>query len=341
MRLSRWRQLRFGLARKGLLPRGVIVRDGIKHEVFYAEGEMILSMGFDLLWFLVPYIPTMEVPYLITLWDLQHRINPFFPEVSAGGIWGAREKGYSETLRRAMGIVTGTAQGGGDAERFYQIPEERIFVNPYPSPDIEQPLSRSALDGIMKKHGLSAPFLFYPAQLWAHKNHVRLFEGVRLLKTEWNLSFQVVLSGAAKCNVRHLMDMAGHFGIAEQIRNLGFVSHEDMGGLYQNAFALVFPTLCGPDNLPPLEAFSSGCPVVASDIPGAREQLGDAALFFDPLNPRELAKAVATLRGSEALRGELIARGYAIAKNRTVEQYLRNIYEILDGVSGVRCCWGN
>ena len=137
------------------------------------------------------------------------------------------------------------------------------------------------------------------------------------------------------------MDMAGHFGIAEQIRNLGFVSHEDMGGLYQNAFALVFPTLCGPDNLPPLEAFSSGCPVVASDIPGAREQLGDAALFFDPLNPRELAKAVATLRGSEALRGELIARGYAIAKNRTVEQYLRNIYEILDGVSGVRCCWGN
>ena len=43
-------------------------------------------------------------------------------------------------------------------------------------------------------------------------------------------------------------------------------------------------SLFGPENLPPLEAMALGCPVVAADVPGAREQLGDAALRVPPID---------------------------------------------------------
>jgi glycosyltransferase involved in cell wall biosynthesis len=42
---------------------------------------------------------------------------------------------------------------------------------------------------------------------------------------------------------------------------------------------LRYPSFFGAENLPPLEAFALGCPVIAADMPGAREQLGDAAIL--------------------------------------------------------------
>ena len=38
----------------------------------------------------------------------------------------------------------------------------------------------------------------------------------------------------------------------------------DLVALYRHAFALAYVTFFGPENLPPLEAFGLGCPVVAS-----------------------------------------------------------------------------
>ena len=49
--------------------------------------------------------------------------------------------------------------------------------------------------------------------------------------------------------------------------------------LYTEALALVMPTYFGPTNLPPLEAFQTGTPVLYSDLPGMREQVGDAAIM--------------------------------------------------------------
>ena len=53
---------------------------------------------------------------------------------------------------------------------------------------------------------------------------------------------------------------------------------------------MVFPSLFGPDNLPPLEAIAHGCPAMVADIPGAREQLGSAVSYFQPFSELKLAE---------------------------------------------------
>jgi hypothetical protein len=74
----------------------------------------------QVIWFIdqtYEYVP--DIPYLATLWDLQHRLQPFFPEVNEGGAWDHREKGLSRYLQRAAMVIAGS-QSGSEIERFYQ-----------------------------------------------------------------------------------------------------------------------------------------------------------------------------------------------------------------------------
>jgi glycosyltransferase involved in cell wall biosynthesis len=120
---------------------------------------------------------------------------------------------------------------------------------------------------------------------------------------------------------------------------LGFVSTEQLLSLYRHAVALTYVTFFGPENLPPLEAFAAGCPVVASDVAGAREQLGDAVLLVDPRRPEEIAAAVKSVYSDRALRAKLIERGRERAKRSTPATFVAEVIAWLDDFEGVRRNW--
>jgi glycosyltransferase involved in cell wall biosynthesis len=69
------------------------------------------------------------------------------------------------------------------------------------------------------------------------------------------------------------------------------------------------PTFFGPTAIPPVEAWSLGCPVITSDIRGIREQMGDAALLVDPRSVESIAAGIVRVWKEQALRKELVARG--------------------------------
>jgi len=100
-------------------------------------------------------------------------------------------------------------------------------------------------------------------------------------------------------------------------------------------------TFFGPENLPPLEAFALGCPVIASNVSGANEQLGDAALLVDPKCPKEIAQAIKNLHDKPNLREDLIYRGSKRASIWTGKDFVRGVFSILDEFEAIRRCWGN
>ena len=110
--------------------------------------------------------------------------------------------------------------------------------------------------------------------------------------------------GADHGNLAHVKATVDRLGLADRVHFLGFVPREDLIDLYRQAFALSYVTFFGPENLPPLEAFALGCPVIASEVSGAREQLEDAVLFVDPTSPEQMAEAVVRLASEEGLRAE-------------------------------------
>src|SRR5262249_19699420 len=66
-----------------------------------------------------PTVLSMEIPYLVFVWDLEHRCQPYFPELAHKGEWEVRESWYRVLLPRAAAVVTGTQIGKAQIERFY------------------------------------------------------------------------------------------------------------------------------------------------------------------------------------------------------------------------------
>ena len=84
---------------------------------------------------------------------------------------------------------------------------------------------------------------------------------------------------------------------------------------------------------------SLDCPVITSEVPGAREQFGDAALYFPPTDERELAERLAELLGSKELRRRMVQRGRARAKLFTVEDYAKSVLALLDEFALIARAW--
>ena len=294
------------------------------------------ALSADLFWFIGAGAHRTDRPYVTVVWDIQHRVTPWFPELSAKGMWDIRDLASERFLQRASKVVVGTATGQAEIDRHYQIPAERTVLLPHPTPGF-------ALDGpdravLPASLGLTKPYILYPAQFWAHKNHVNLLLALKVLRDRYDLMLDLALAGSDKGNRKHVERTARDLGLGDATHFLGFVSREDLIALYKNAFALTYMSWTGPENLPPLEAFALGCPVVASRIPGAEEQMADAAIFVDPGDPDDIASGISKL-GDESVRARFIAVGLSRARRWTSRDYVAGIFRVIDELEPVVRCW--
>jgi glycosyltransferase involved in cell wall biosynthesis len=89
----------------------------------------------------------------------------------------------------------------------------------------------------------------------------------------------------------------------------GFISEQKLDDLYKNASLFVFPSLYEGFGLPPLEAMKRGLPVVSSNASCMPEILGDAVLYFDPLNLDDMTEKIKNALRDRELREELTKKG--------------------------------
>jgi glycosyltransferase involved in cell wall biosynthesis len=295
--------------------------------------------GVQLLWFVgVDKYECPDMPYVATLWDLQHRLQPFFPEVSAAGKWDRREQFFGYFLRRAAYCITGTEAGKREIRHLYQLAEPRVRVLPLPTPRFALTAAPSVID-VQDRFGIDKRYIFYPAQFWPHKNHINLILALKWLREQRGLEILLALSGSDRGNLSFVMRFAEQQGVADQVRFLGFVSEEELVALYRQAVALTFVTYFGPDNIPPLEAFALGCPVIASAVEGAREQYGDAAVLVDPSDSEDIGRAIWNVHSDTKLRAKLVDAGFGRAGKWTSADYIRGMFKLFDEFSAIRRNW--
>lgn len=296
--------------------------------------------GMDVLWFVSPTYEPVNLPYIATIWDLQHRLQPWFPEVGSIRDWFFREGYYSAFVQRASYLIAGTQAGADEIALFYQIPKDRIKILPHPTPGYLDGAIQTDGNETLAKYNLSAGgYLFYPAQFWAHKNHANLLSALKILRQDLRVPLDLVLTGSEQGNMEYIRRLADELEIKPNVHILDFVSRKELIALYQNAFALTYVSFFGPENLPPLEAFSIGCPVIASAVSGSDEQLGGAAILVDPKKPEEIAQAVLSLFETPSLRTTLIAQGRARVAERTGKRFVEGVFLMLDEFHAVRRAW--
>ncbi|MEM4218389.1 MAG: glycosyltransferase family 1 protein [Candidatus Methanomethylicaceae archaeon] len=297
--------------------------------------------GIELMFYTAPTAMSFEagIPYVTFIMDLQHRLQPHFPEVSAYGEWERREYLFRNAIRYATLLFVDSEASKEDILLFYGsygASPDKIKVLPYlPACYLFNEVGEAEKRRVREKYRLPERYLFYPAQFWPHKNHAVIIQALEKLKEVRGLEIPVVFCGSHTGEIRErhfrlIMNMARYCGVADQVHYLGYVPDEDMSGLYANAVALVMPTFFGPANIPYLEAWAFGCPVLTSHIRGIREQVGDAGLLVNPLSVEALAENIYKLWTDESLRRELAERGARRLAQYTPEDYRRRLIAIME-----------
>jgi glycosyltransferase involved in cell wall biosynthesis len=301
----------------------------------------ITGANLDLICYLQPWMgEILDIPYISTIWDLQHRRQPFFPEVSLFNEFDRREEMYRRSLQRAAYIIAPNDVGKDEIISFYGVAPERVRSIHHPTPAFAlSPNPHPDEEGFLQRLGIDRPYLFYPAQFWPHKNHILLLLMLKDLKDRYGQDLQLVLTGSDRKNQPFLVEKIAQLQLEKQVILGGFVSQPDLVALYQRAAALVFPSLFGSENFPPLEAFALGCPVIAGRIPGAEEQMGEAAILVEPTNHGFWSDAVISVLQDNELRATLIDRGKKRATAFGPADFARELLRLFDEFALYRRTW--
>jgi glycosyltransferase involved in cell wall biosynthesis len=290
----------------------------------------------DLAYFVTPSFAQIDIPFVFSLWDIGHRIVPEFPEMRRGsGDWKQREALYRRMLAQASFVVVGNNTGAAEARELFGLNAGRVIAIPFPNPDF------SSIDEVLPSWMPARPFFFYPAQGWPHKNHYTLLKALSVLSDAGQTLPDLVFVGSDKGNFTYLKSVAASLRISERVHFAGFVSRGEVKALYRRAVALVFPSLLGPNSLPSQEAAVLGCPVIISDLPGHREQLGDGAWYVPPLSAQAWGEAMLKLMTNTEFRLALAARAKDVVATYSAEVYVSRLTELFARLVALRALWGD
>ena len=237
--------------------------------------------------------PLVSCPVVVTVHDL----IPFLFSVYRWPKQKMVQAGYRIMARRAAHLIADSHCTANDLHKILGVSPDRIStVHLAADREIFHPC-RAADDGLLQKFGLRKPFIIVAtARNWQTKNLESAIHALEIAQSESAISFQSVMYGPAnglEASARNSLDL----------KNLGYLSAEDLAALFRNAHAFVMPSLYEGFGLPLVEAMSCGCPVIASDRGSLPEIAADGAQCFDALDVHAMAKAlVEVLRNPEELQ---------------------------------------
>jgi glycosyltransferase involved in cell wall biosynthesis len=202
--------------------------------------DWLTSLGIDLVIYpsANPLSFEATVPYVIAIHDLQHLLQPEFPENSQNDEVQWREYVFRNGVRYATFILADSDVGKEDILRFYGpygVTPDRVKVLPFlPAGYLPAEISPDEIKRVRKYYSLPERYLFYPAQFWPHKNHARIYKALALLKKEHSLSIPIVLCGSFAGQIRketyeQLVEIAQQNGITDQIQYFGYLPEADIG----------------------------------------------------------------------------------------------------------------
>lgn len=307
---------------------------------FSSIEKKLLADNIDLVYFLSPSLASQglsNIPYIFTLWDLGHLDFLEFPEVSYERQFESRELVYTKSLKKAVKIIVDSDYGKKYAISKYNLDEKRVEVLKF-LPNIRTAQSNQNIN-IKKKYDLKNDYIFYPAQFWAHKNHMYILKAIKILREEKKVDIDVVFAGSNKGNLQYILDKAKEFRIDDLVHYIGFAPNDEIPLLYKQSLALVMPTYLGPTNIPPLEAFAYEATVCYSDTPFFREQVGDAVFFMDLKNPNSLVEHILTIRSDINLVKEKKKLGLELLESWNDRDFYEKLVSIFNEYKYVRELW--
>lgn len=270
---------------------------------------LLRKLNADLVHFCMPQQPLL---YRGTAVTTVHDLNLLKIKENEGMPWPVlkfKQAIFSQLLRsvtkRSAYVLAPTQFTKDDLIKFQPVPDEQIIVT-YEAADLvsksEEPVARYE----------KRQFLIVVGRAETYKNQKGAIEAHQLLLDK-HPDLHLVIIGKRDDTSRELEEWTLREGY-RHIEFFGFASDEQLAWFYKNCAAYIFPSFMEGFGLPGLEAMKHGAPVLSSNATCLPEVYGDAALYFDPANPHEMARQIARVLDDKKLRADLIKKGTKQAK---------------------------
>ncbi|MEA2722437.1 MAG: hypothetical protein QOH59_208 [Gemmatimonadales bacterium] len=280
-----------------------------------------IPRGTDLLW-----SPHYNIPLAwrgrlaVTVHDLAHLAVPEF-------VSGIHRRAYARFMfrsvaRKADAIITVSNFTAGEFDRLVGLTGVRPEV-------IHSGVDRSWFEIPPSASPHPRPYLVYVGNVKPHKNLGRLLEAFGQLASRIHCDLLILGKNegflGGDTSVRGIADRVG-----PRVQLLGVLPQEMLRRYVRHAEALVLPSLYEGFGLPPLEAMACGCPAILSRMAALPEVCGDAAVYFNPLDPMSIADAIIRVLEEPGLRDTMRCRGLARARQFTWESSAGRTLAVLE-----------
>lgn len=229
---------------------------------------------------------------------------------------------YQQASQLSKLIITVSQFSKSEIIKHLQVAPRKIHV-------IQHGVAPEYFEHTLESHQNSAPYFLYVGNFKPHKNLKTLVEAFKKVAHSVPHSLRIV--GKKEGFITEDKETLAFITpeIESRIIFLSEIKNEDLVREYRGAFALIHPSLYEGFGLPPLEAMACGVPVISSNAASLPEVCGQAAWYFNPKSPDELAGLMLRLIRDSDARNQLISLGRDRARRYSWDKACEEHIEIL------------
>ncbi len=261
-----------------------------------------------------------DKPFVLTIYDMVYELFPhIFSHRDKTGVY---KKLLTPMATKIIAISENTKR---DIIKLFGIKEDKIEViylaNPLAAGAIEK--RKGAVSDLPQK------YLLFVGNRRVYKNFDTFIESISSLLQD-DKDLHLLCAGGGTFTPSEIAGLE-KLGVMKKVTQRSFDDNQ-LAQFYLNAVAFVFPSLYEGFGIPVLEAFSCGCPVIASNISSLPEVAGNAAEYFDPADTMSILSAVKKVVRDHNLRSELKDRGYERLKGFSWEKTANNTKNLYQSI---------
>lgn len=190
------------------------------------------------------------------------------------------------------------------------------------------------IDDIKLNFDLPKKFIFSVGSIEPRKNLIGLLGAYNNLNDEIKQEYKLVIAGFKGWENKEIMQIIEKN--KEFITYLGYISDEELAGVYNKASCFVYPSFYEGFGLPPLEAMACGTPVICSNVSSLPEVGGEAVVYCDPYSVEDIKNKIESVLLDENLQKELSLKGLEQAQKftweKSAQEHIKIFNELLETI---------
>ncbi|MFQ3575409.1 MAG: glycosyltransferase family 1 protein [Cytophagales bacterium] len=277
------------------------------------------------------------IPVVVTLHDVIYlEKNPLFAKGYTtyqrfGNVY--RRLVVNRAIPKVDKVLTVSQYEVGNILKFFPSIEKKLeVVYNGVGTHFQKIEDNTILNSIADKYQLPEKFVLFLGNTDPKKNTANTLEAFGHFINQKGVGLKMVVGDINPDYVKSLLAEKNMEHVFEHIHFTGYIKNTDLPAVINLADAFLYPSNRESFGIPVIEAMACGTPVITSNVTSMPEVAGDAALLVDPKNPLDIAEKLIQLTKDNALRNELILKGFEQSKKFNWEKSALQLMGIYDAL---------